>query len=70
MNNNFFLQTNNNNKSETNEDYVHTPMSSTHQFITSKVSINMAPLTNSSSIINENTKLVSHVPQYGNIISL
>lgn len=45
------------------EAYVPTPMSSSQQFITSEFSNNMVPPTNSSSLINENTIPVSHVPQ-------
>lgn len=48
------------------EAYVPTPMSSSQQFITSEFSNNMVPPTNSSSLINENTIPVSHVPQIGN----
>ncbi|KAL4153322.1 hypothetical protein QTP88_001155 [Uroleucon formosanum] len=60
--------TNNNNKcsiysTSSYEDQVHTPISSTHQFITTDVSINMAPPSNSPSIINGNTIPVSNVPQ-------
>uniref|UniRef100_A0A2H8TWT7 Regulation of nuclear pre-mRNA domain-containing protein 2 n=2 Tax=Melanaphis sacchari TaxID=742174 RepID=A0A2H8TWT7_9HEMI len=45
------------------EAYVPTPMLSSQQFITSEFSNNMVPPTNSSSLINENTLPVSHVPQ-------
>lgn len=59
---------NNHNKSSTYstssyEAYVPTPMSSSQQFITTEFSNNMIPPTNSSSLINENTIPVSHVPQ-------
>jgi len=66
---------NNHNKSSTYstssyEAYVPTPMSSSQQFITTEFSNNMMPPTNSSSLINENTIPVSHVPQTGNLNSL
>lgn len=71
----FFLQMNNHNKSSTfstssYEAYVPTPMSSSQQFITTEFSNNVIPPTNSSSLINENTIPVSHVPQTGNLNSL
>jgi len=67
---NFILQMNDHNKSSTYstssyEAYVPTPMSSSQQFITSEFS-NMVPPTDSSSLINENTIPVTHVPQTGN----
>jgi len=52
--------------SNTYEAYIPTPMSSSQQFITPEFSNNMVPPTNSSSLINENTIPVSHVPQTGN----
>jgi len=52
------------------EAYVPTPMSSSQQFITTEFSNNVIPPTNSSSLINENTIPVSHVPQTGNLNSL
>jgi len=66
---------NNQNKSSTYptssyEAYVPTPMSSSQQFITPEFSNNMIPPTNSSSLINENTIPVSHVPQSGNFSSM
>lgn len=68
----FILQINDHNKSSTYsassyEAYVPTPMSSSQQqFITSEFS-NMVPPTDSSSLINENTIPVTHVPQMGNL---
>jgi len=65
---------NNNNKCSTYttnsyEAYKHTPMSSSHQFITSKFSINMRP-SNLSSLVNKNTMPACHVPQTGNLVAL
>jgi len=66
---------NNHNKSSTYstssyEAYVPTPMPASQQFITTEFPNNMIPPTNSSSLINENTIPVSHVPQTGNLNSL
>lgn len=67
----FILQISNHDKSSTYstssyEAYVPTPMPSSQQFLNSEFSNNMIPPTNSSSLINENTIPVSHVPQTGN----
>lgn len=68
----FVLQMNNHNKSSTYstssyESYIPTPMSSSQQFLSTEFSNNMIHPTNSSSLINENTIPVSHVPQTGNL---